>query len=80
MPETELTKNWETFKDREPSLMREHAGRTVLLHNGKIIAIYNDRGDAYSIGCEKFGLGHFSIQRVGAKPRSLGIFTSLVRA
>jgi len=72
----ELKKNWATFKKREKSLLADNFGKTVLLHDGEIVQIYNDSGDAYSIGCEKFGLGNFSIQTVGEKPKSLGIFTA----
>lgn len=74
-PKTELAKNWAAFKAHEESLRTENLGRTVLLHDGEIVQIYNDSGDAYSIGCEKFGLGKFSIQTIGEKPRSLGILT-----
>lgn len=74
-PTTELEKNWAAFKAQEESLRTENLGRTVLLHDGEIVQIYNDSGDAYSIGCEKFGLGKFSIQTIGEKPRSLGILT-----
>ena len=72
---TDLEKNWVAFKAREESLRADNLGRTVLLHDGEIVEIYNDSGDAYSIGCEKFGLGKFSIQTIGEKPRSLGILT-----
>ncbi len=72
---TELQKNWVAFKAREESLRAENLGRTVLLHDGEIVQIYNDSGDAYSVGCDKFGLGKFSIQTIGEKPRSLGILT-----
>ncbi len=79
-PATELEKNWAAFKAQEESLKTENLGRTVLLHNGEIVQIYNDSGDAYSIGCEKFGLGKFSIQTIGEKPRSLGILTMHIGA
>lgn len=71
----QLEKNWAAFKEAEESLRAKHLGRIVLLHDGKIIAIYNDSGDAYAIGCEKFGLGNFSIETVGDEPKSLGFLT-----
>ena len=76
----ELEKNWAAFKKAEESLRAEHLGRTVLLHDGEIVAIYNDSGDAYDIGCEKFGLGSFSIETIGEEPKSLGFFTIHVGA
>ena len=38
-----------------------------------MVAIYNDTGDAYQIGCDKYGLGHFTIQVIGARPIHLGV-------
>lgn len=29
---------------------REHFGRVALMHDGRIVEVYNDMGDAYSIG------------------------------
>ncbi len=30
-------------------------GRVVLMHDGEVVEVYNDSGDAYKIGCEKYG-------------------------
>lgn len=57
-------------------LERDHLGRVVLMHDGEVIAIYNDSGDAYAIGVDKFGLGNFSVKKIGQKPVHLGIFTA----
>lgn len=51
---------------------REHFGRVALMHQGEVVGVYNDRGDAYSIGCEKYGLGNFSMKRIGQRPAQLG--------
>ena len=66
------TRNASAFKQMEAMLTKEHLGRVALLHDGALVEIYNDPGDAYSVGCEKFGLGNFSTQQIGALPRSLG--------
>ena len=71
----QLERNWEAFNAVKDRLEAEHPGRIVLLHDGEIVAIYNDSGDAYDIGCEKFGLGNFSVETIGDKPKSLGFFT-----
>ena len=57
---------------------REHFGRVALMHDGRIVEVYNDMGDAYSIGCEKFGLGNFSMKRIGQHPAHLGILSITV--
>ena len=51
---------------------REHFGRVALMHQGEVVGVYNDMGDAYSIGCEKYGLGNFSMKRIGQRPAQLG--------
>ena len=75
--ETEMERNLAAFKQLEADLMNEHAGRVALLHDGGLVAIYNDDGDAYAVGCDQFGLGHFSTQRIGAAPQSLGFAAGL---
>lgn len=54
-------------------LEAEHLGRVALMNGGEVVGIYNDMTDAYSIGCQKYGLGEFSIKRIGEKPAQLGI-------
>ena len=68
----ELKKNMEAYNNAKEQMEAEHWGRTVLLHDGAVIAIYNDEGDAYEIGCEKFGLGNFSLHRVRERAVDLG--------
>ena len=60
-------------------LEKQHWGRIVLMHAGEIVGIYNDRGDAYSIGSEKYGLGNFSLQQVGEQPAQLGILAAALQ-
>ncbi len=74
----QLSRNDDAFNQMEAKLMEEHLGRVALLHDGALVGIYNDPGDAYSVGCEKFGLGNFSTQQIGALPRSLGSAAALV--
>jgi len=75
MTESEIDKDWKAFaaiwKDKEVDNM----GHTALRHDGQLITIYNDCSDAYTIGVEKFGLGHFPIKTFGERPKSLGAFT-----
>jgi len=49
----------------------ENFRRAALLHNGWLFAIRNDGNDAYEIGIEKLGLGDFSVQTFGMKPKFL---------
>lgn len=72
---SQLEKNRVAYKAIKGKMETDHFGRVALLHDGEIVEIYNDSGDAYTIGCEKFGLGNFSIENIGEPPISLGIFT-----
>ena len=71
----QLERNRAAYETLKENLERSDFGRVVLMHDGAMIAIYNDSGDAYSIGCEKYGLGNFTLHQVGQKPISLGIHT-----
>ena len=68
-----LEENCDGYRAARAKLEAEHMGRTALLHQGKVVDIYNDSGDAYKIGCDKYGLGNFTIQVIGELPISLGI-------
>ena len=72
---SQLVKNRAAYNAIKKEMEAEHFGRAALLHDGEVVEIYNDSGDAYAIGCEKFGLGNFSIEKIGEPPISLGIFT-----
>ena len=41
----------------------------------EIIEYFPTANDAYDAGCERYGLGNFSIQEIGAAPISLGAQT-----
>lgn len=68
----ELEKNIAAYNAMRENLERDHFGRIALFHNGQLIATFNDREDAYDIGCDRFGLGNFSLTSIGEEPKSLG--------
>ena len=72
----ELRKNRQAFNGIRRELERDHSGRIALLHDGALVSIFNDRGDAYMIGCERFGEGRFSIKKIGVLPASFGAAAS----
>lgn len=76
MLNNELQKNLKAFNKFREEYEQENFGRTALLHDGEMIAIYNDKFDAYTTGCDRYGLGYFLIETFGAKPKSLGFFTT----
>ncbi len=76
MAKDQLQKNLEAFEALRGDMEADNIGRTALLHDGKLISVFNDSGDAYSVGREQFGLGNFSLETFGESPKSLGFFTA----
>lgn len=75
--ESQARSNYAAYKEcYKEDLERDHPARVALLHDGELITVYNDMDDAYKIGCEKFGLGNFSLQRIGAPAVDLGILAA----
>ena len=56
-------------KDR---LENERPGAIALMHNEEIVEVYDDEDVAYKHGCDTYGLGSFSLVRIGEKPRRRG--------
>lgn len=52
---------------------RDHHGEVALMVDGKIIDYFTSESDAYTTGRDRYGLGNFSIELVGAAPIDLGI-------
>ena len=68
--------NFRAYESRHmESLEAEHLGKTVLLHECEVVGVYPIAREAYDAGCERFGLGNFSIQIIGARPIHLGAMT-----
>ena len=63
-------------KDYRERLERHHLGKTALMHDGKVVEVFDDPNDAYLTGYKKWGLGEFSMKEIGQKPIELGIFSA----
>ena len=63
-------------KNYREQLERDHHGKTALMHDGKVVEVYDDPNDLYLTGYERWGLGGFSMKEVGQKPLELGIFSA----
>ncbi|MCY4150237.1 MAG: hypothetical protein OXF73_12995 [Gammaproteobacteria bacterium] len=74
----EMQKNLDAYEKIKNKLERESFGKIALMHDGKLDSIYNDKDDAYQIGCDRFGIGHFAIKTIGERLVSLGIYTMCV--
>ena len=68
----ENIKAYELLREK---LESEHEGQVALFNEGKLVRVYSESGEAYVAGCEKFGLGNFTLFNIGEQPISLGILT-----
>ncbi|MDE0644679.1 MAG: hypothetical protein OXH84_00355 [Gammaproteobacteria bacterium] len=51
----QLRINAKAYEAVRVDMEANNLGRVALLSDGKVINVYNDSGDAYSIGVERFG-------------------------
>ena len=56
-------------------LEQTDTGRIALMHDERLVDIYDGANSACEQGLERYGSGNYSIVWIGAKPLSLGIFT-----
>ena len=69
----QVQKNYDAYvSEHKEKMERTHLGKTLLMHDGKIVDTFEDRGIAYLRGYEKYGLGQFTLITVGEKPVHLG--------
>ena len=64
--------NHAAYLEIQNELEDNSMGKIALMHDGKVVEIYDESDDAYFDGCKQYGLGNFSIQVIGEKPASLG--------
>ena len=75
----QLEVNRTAYMAIKEEMEQNHMGSYLLMHDGEVVEIRDDGGVVYAIGCERFGLGNFSVEKVGEQPIHLGIH-SLVTA
>ena len=61
-----LDDNIQIFLEMSDELNQHHAGKFVLIYNGKFIASYDNFDNAAKDAVEKFGIGPYLIRQVGA--------------
>ena len=72
----QVRKNFDAYvNEYREQMERTHLGKTLLMHNEKIIDAFEDREMAYLRGYEEFGLGQFTLIAVGDKPVQLGVMS-----
>ena len=73
---TQMADNYNAYvaKHRE-RLEREAMGQVALMSDAEVVSLHDDFMDAYQIGCDRYGLGNFSLQEIGKAPARLGAMT-----
>ena len=73
---SQVESNYAIYLDKyKDEAERYHKGEVALMVNCEIIEYFPTASDAYDAGCERYGLGNFSIQEIGAAPIGLGAQT-----
>ncbi len=73
--QTEVDRNFVAFKAMLPDLLKDHAGKYVLLRDTKLIEKFDTAGDALIYAQAQFPDGLFSIQEVTGRTIDLGFFS-----
>ncbi|MCY3663615.1 MAG: hypothetical protein OXH28_12455 [bacterium] len=75
-PTSQVESNHAIYLNRyKAEAEREHKGEVALMVDGEIKAYFPTASAAYAAGHDQYGLGHFSIQQIGADPIDLGAQT-----
>lgn len=77
--DAELRKNIQAYKEMEANLEENHHGKTALFHNGELVQLFDDLDDAYNTGAEDYGMGCFTIHKIGEIPVSFGAMTPFIK-
>ena len=80
MEKSQVHTNHDAYNENfREELERDHPGRVALMHKGEVVGIYDTHSAAYWVGCERYELGNFSIEWIGARPAHLGIITAALQ-
>ena len=73
--QAEVDQNFKAFEAMLPDLMKDHAGKYVLLRDTKLIEKFDTAGDALIYAQAQFPDGLYSIQEVTGRTADLGFFS-----
>lgn len=55
-------------------LEAEHLGKYALMHDARVVEVFETIDEAFDKGMDDFGADRFSIEEIGAQPIHLGAF------
>ncbi len=71
----EVDRNYESFREKLPDLLKTDANRFALMHRREVVACFDTSRDAMEAGRQLFKDGRFSVQKVSGRKMDLGYFS-----
>lgn len=65
----DLERELKVFEEKLPELLKQHAGKFVLIHEDDVVDFYNAYEDAIRAGYEKFGPTPFLVKKIEVEHR-----------
>ena len=56
--------DYRSFKEQLGELLKSHAGKFVVFHEGQLNNAFEDRSDALQYARDEFGMGNYIVQEV----------------
>ena len=75
-----LDREFQTFQENKPNLVKNHVGKFVLIKDDEIIGIFENELDAIKQGNEHFNDSHFLVNEIIDDKFRIRFMPSLVRA
>ena len=75
-----LDREFQTFQENKPNLVKNHNGKFVLIRDDEIIGIFENELDAVKQGNERFKDSHFLVNEITDEKFRIRFMPSLVRA
>jgi hypothetical protein len=63
-----------TFERELPTLLGTRRGEYALIHGDGIDSIWKTENEAYTAGCDRFGIEPFLVMRIDDQPRPIPFF------
>jgi hypothetical protein len=74
-----LDREWETYEQQRAGLLEAHKGKFVLIHDDKLLGIFNSRAAAREEGYRQLGRVPFLIQEIAAEERPRRVISHTFR-
>ena len=76
---SQAQQNYDAYNEFfKADLEQSHRGKVALMHGCEVVLILNNADDAYTVGQSQYGVGNFSLVRIGEQPSRLSIVGTLI--